>query len=250
MTGIYEEQIKKVYNSYFEKMGIDEKEGILIDKSSQQIWNRRFSTFPYIGSKYGQGTKILFLGMDVGADNENQKIETLEERKKEVEACFLHESFLKGAKTPNPHMLGTMLCALHELNHSLWNKVKDKTRSPLKEYREELLKNDPIPYIALTNVYKYSSIDREKRRGSQDRIFLSFTEDLLLLKQEIEVLKPEIIFLQGADFSRNKQIKNFLKSIIKCKVYPGYHPSAGRNVKTSEELFSRISEENKNWKGE
>lgn len=216
------EKIKKLYSDYFDNNHLNLEDGTLISPEDQKIWGRRFATYPFVGSKYGQKTKILFIGLDVGVDN---NLMLLENRRDQIEQLFTYENFLKNGKSPNPHMLGTMLCALHELNKDIWETIKNLTRKKLKDYGGELINNNPIPFIALTNVYKYVSIGRKKLRGPKDRVFLSYLNDLDLLRKEVEILKPDKIFLQSSEYKKNQQLLNFFKS-FPGKIYVGPHPSA------------------------
>src|SRR4051794_40321073 len=45
----------------------------------------KFATFPYVGSAYGSAMKILFVGMDIGADEYPGKIGSYEQRRESIE---------------------------------------------------------------------------------------------------------------------------------------------------------------------
>ena len=96
-----QDTINDVYHEYwFEDGTVDEESGIL-----QKNNDYRFATFPFIGSNYGKAKKILFVGLDVGADPGG--IRTFEEARHAVEDVALEYH--------NKHIAGTYMHALYFL---------------------------------------------------------------------------------------------------------------------------------------
>lgn len=215
-------QITELYNSFFLKNGIDFDTGVL------EKQGKRFVCYPYIGSKYSKLPKILFIGLDVGKDDE-KKIVSLETRKDNIGHPFLSKH--------NPHIAGTYFTALYFLKESneeyirYWNNLENnqktcqmilKTEKPIYFYPEPANDN-PLAYIALTNFYKYVTINRKNRSGNADRISINQAEEKLLL-EEIDILDPEIIICQSQEF---KSKREFFKSVNKQRIiYIGNHPSS------------------------
>ena len=218
----YEENIIKLYNEFISKKLRLDKKGITQNGKS------RFATYPFIGSNYGTTKKILFIGLDIGSD-ENSKIQTIIERRSTIEHPFI-EAY-------NPHIAGTYFLSLYFLRDEYnwidyWDNIKNCKKQSMQilkdiENRTKIL---PLPteinfmsFVALTNAHKFVTVGRTNRLGDQDRKTLSSLE-FELLQSEIDTLEPDIICFQGKKFLKHKELL-FNISKIGVKMYVGYHPS-------------------------
>ena len=219
-----ENEIKKIYEDFFKDLNIDKKTGKVGDT------NKRFATFPYIGSNYETAKKkILIVGLDIGKDEykEDNIFQSIETRRSNVciDCNFNH-----------PHIPGTYGTALYFLKDLYnWNNVWDeiiKFPTFQKALKKQLHKNgeNPLSYIALSNFYKFVQFDREKRAGDLDRKYIDaeFEENFFI--SEVKTLNPDIIIFQG----KPKQvILEKLKNLNK-EIYVGPHPTyrekGGRNA--------------------
>ncbi len=223
--------IEKVYDEIlFKDNFVNKQTGIV---SADQ--NRKLATFPYIGSNYGKAKKILIVGFDIGNDECEGEICSLEYRN-QIESNSL--------RTLNPHIGGTYFTALYFLKDELllnefWEDIKStkygKTFATILKKVPKLPEVNPLSYIAMTNFYKYVTVNRKSsRRGNFDRIFIDREKEINLFLSEIEVLNPDIIFFQSKGFQYlDQKIKDFLLD-KQIKTYYAYHPSdfseAGGNI--------------------
>lgn len=230
--------IEKVYEEIlFKDNFVDRKTGIVSKDKT-----RKLATYPYIGSKYGKAKKVLIVGFDIGNDECKGEICSLEHRN-QIESNSLRDL--------NPHIGGTYFTALYFLKDDLnlndfWEETKStkygKTFATILRKVPKLPDVNPLSYIAMTNFYKYVTIDRtSSRRGDFDRIFIDREKEVNLFLSEVEVLNPDIVFFQSKGFQNlDRKIKDALldKGI---EAHYGYHPSdysqAGGNV--PEIYFSR-----------
>jgi len=212
-------KIIREYNDFFKRLGIDKK-GILMKDS-----NLKFATYPYIGSNYGKAKKIFFIGLDIGSDEKLEGFQTFEERRKAIED--------KKIINHNPHIAGTYIFSLYFLKDDknwteFWNNIKNKSSCQRALKERKLLPNDnPLSYIALTNFYKFVTVNRTKRTGALNRNYRKKEIEEALLLNEIEFLKPDIIIFQSKQFL-DKKYKKFLhtiKKLINGTIYIGLHPS-------------------------
>lgn len=217
----YQKSIEKLYSDLlFKDSFVDRETGIV------QSTNKKFETYPFIGSSYGKLKRILVVGLDIGKEECIGKIQTFENRKSSIEGRFIDEH--------NPHISGTYFTVLYFLKEELgfvekWNEIADKGtfKKLLRNYKNEFPKENPLSFIALSNYYKFVTLERIKRTGDQDRIHLSKKREDELFLKEVEILNPEIIIFQGVRFQNaefSKIISQFLKD--DRKVYIGRHPSA------------------------
>ncbi len=227
------DQIEIVYQKFFKEFDIDPATGIL--NSYPEI---KFVTMPYIGSKYFiSKNKILFVGMDVGKDETPGRFQDLEERNSNIE-CDINF---------NPHIAGTYCSALYLLkNKQDWQNVWDKfikydTYSQATKIQNHKDGENPLSFVALTNLYKFVTISRANRSGSENRKFLKKELEESLLLKEIEILRPNIIVFQGKLPSSNTIIKIREKNI---EIIFAFHPSnrqkAGRNPQNYILTFKEI----------
>jgi len=210
-------ELKIKYQELFKKFEIDEKTGCF-----KNIPNIKFPTFPYIGSKYGFSKKILIVGLDIGSDEKIGGIQSFEERRKAIED--------KPVSKHNPHIAGTYFTALFFLKDSLnmedyWNKLKN-TFSCQKalQKQENLIYSNPLSYVALTNYYKFVSINRKNRTGGENRIHLDQNIELNFFIEEVKIFNPDIIIFQSNSF---KYKKSLLKNLLDMgkSIYIGPHPA-------------------------
>jgi len=260
-----EKDLLEIYDQFFERMNIDEKTGLIKDLiNEKKDWidpktkkQKRFSAYAYIGSKYGQKTKILFVGLDIGSDelSEEGREGTYLDFKKRREQVEEHE--LK-----NAHMLGTCICSIYflksepELNKSDWETHPDKTyKETIKELKLLLNTENPLSYVALTNFHKFVTVGRGMQgkgemMGSKDRHFINNngtkTREIEegVLVNEINTLKPKIIIFQSADFKKNTRLISKIKDILRdTKIYAGYHPSYRNLKRNSRKLITSLKEQ-------
>ena len=210
-------ELKNKYQELFKKFEINEKTGCF--KDIPQI---KFPTFPYIGSKYGDSKKILIVGLDIGSDEKIGGIQSFEERRKAIED--------KPVSKHNPHIAGTYFTALFFLKDSLnwqeyWNKLKNifSCQKALQN-QEKLPASNPLSYIALTNYYKFVSIDRKNRTGGENRIYQDKNSELNFFIEEVKIFNPDIIVFQSNSFKYKKRLLK--KSLYTGKsIYIGPHPA-------------------------
>lgn len=228
-----QEILKSDYLDFFSDFKIDVQTGVLENYPEQ-----KFVTMPYIGSQYANAElKILFVGQDVGRDETPNKIQTFENRNEAIE----QDSFF------NPHIAGTYCTALYLLKEIYqWEEVWDehKKYATYSQATKAVLHRkgeNPLSFVALSNLHKFVNVNRENRAGSENRKFLNreFEEGILI--KEIEVLKPKIIVFQGKlpsqktiDLIKSKNIQ------IHLAKHPSYRKKGGRNpVKYIETLEPR-----------
>lgn len=216
-----EELVKTIKKAYHEILFQDN----IIDFVTGLVdgFNKKFATYLGIGNNYGIGKRILIVGLDIGSDETEDKIQSLEERSESIQS--VHSNM-------NPHMAGTYFTALY-LNEEIkeykefFDRVKYSTifQTIIKRNLDKLPKENPLSSIAFTNFYKFVTPKRTSKLGGLDRnIFIKDVELNLFLK-EVEILNPDIIFFQSTDFNsllKDQKLINILKD---KKVFVGYHPS-------------------------
>jgi hypothetical protein len=228
-----ENKIEIEYINFFKEFEINPTTGIL--KNFSEI---KFITMPYIGSKFEiSKTKVLFVGMDVGKDETPGRFQDLAERNSNIE---YNTGF-------NPHIAGTYSSALFLLkDENEWQDIWDKfinysTYSQATKIQNHKNEENPLSFIALTNLHKFVTINRKNRSGDENRKFLKREVEESLLLKEIEILKPNIILFQGKLPSESviQRIKVEKIRIILAS-HPSYRKKGGRNPKTYIETFKEI----------
>jgi hypothetical protein len=224
-------ELQKIYKDLFKKFEIDENTGCL--KNSPHI---KFPTFPYIGSKYGISKKVLIVGLDIGSDEKIGGIQSFEERRKAIED--------KPVSKHNPHIAGTYFTALFFLKENLnlqsyWNKLKNTSSCQRAlQKQEELPDVNPLSYIALTNYYKFVSLNRKNKSGGENRNHQDPKTELNFFIEEIKIFNPDIIVFQSNSFKyKRKLIKKLIAMGI--LVYVGPHP-AYRGKREPEHFIKQI----------
>lgn len=230
-----EKKLNDLYEEFVSNFGGMESNGLLKKDNSL-----KFSGHPFIGSKYGKdgSNKILFVGLDIGKDEKDNEFLDFEYKRKVCE--------FDGVKKYNPHFGGNYFCSLF-FNKKLFDfekfwKSLNESKTCLKILKEdELPKNNPISYVALTNFYKFVTKGRKKRKGSQDRKSKNSIELTNLLLKEIEILNPDIIIFQNKGFfSKNSLILPLLEK--KVRVIIGPHTSGSGKVRYPYELIRLLRE--------
>ena len=190
--------IRDVYANFFDAIG-----GICPNTGIMSAYpEKRFATYPYIGSKYGKGglPKILFVGMDMGRDetvvedfpgfpaDPCGRIQCFEERRMRV---------IDRLENPrdNKHIRGTCSDAAALLKEKGWQTPFGKS---------------PLSYVALTNFHKFVTRNRHERgnRGEakyKDRKFIQRDLECKLLVDEVKALEPDIVIFQGIRYRDDKK---------------------------------------------
>ena len=232
---MHEKQIRKEYKKFFEYFKINETTGIF--KHDQK--SLRFATYPYIGSKYFYAKeKILFVGMDIGSDERlvrynEDRYQSFEERNKAIEQSTINY---------NPHIAGTYCSALYLLKDNYnwaitaWDKLpvsQTYTQVTKKEKRQNYGEN-PLAFVSLTNLWKFVTVGRTNKTGGTDREFIKQEVEESWLLKDIELLRPDIVFIQGKHAQRKispatiKKIKERGISKLLYAPHPSYREKGGR----------------------
>ncbi len=224
-------RVKDAYDFFFEYFKIDRETGRLPKPDS----DKKFATYPHIGSKYGEPNhcKLLIVGIRIGQDKTPGRIQSFEERRHRYEVEVVND--------PNDHShhsAGSYMTALYYLQKESPEKYPEWTeyweqlgnqracKTLLKE-KDKLLSENPLSYIALTNYHKFEPCGREKKRGRKDRDFI-IDEELEgeFLVAEVEAFDPNIIAIQSERFSKPPYKKEPLDKIAsERRLYIGPHPS-------------------------
>ncbi len=209
-----EEKIKILYSNFFNDLNIDSSSGIV-----NGVENSRFATFPYIGENYNVSKKkILFVGMDIGKDETNGYIQSLDERK---------DSVAKDSDY-NPHIAGTYVTALYFLKDhygwgNIWDKIKDQnTMQQATKTINHVENENPLSFVALTNYYKFVNKNQINRSDNSNRKYINKEAETNLLINEINILNPKIIIFQG-----NLPIGDIIGKLKNkdIEIYKALHPS-------------------------
>ena len=219
MVKSIKKELLRIYDDFFKSMNIDKETGILKNLPEKDCL--KFQTYPYIGSKYGQSKKILFVGLDIGADEKIQGIQNFEERRKAIEEVDVSEH--------NPHIAGTYVCALYFIKEEknwqdYWNKIKNaKTCNQALKEKENLPKEDPLSYVALTNYFKFVTPKRRNRGHGKDRRHIDKEIENRLFLREVEVFDPDMIIFQSKSFEQLEIIPDLYKTTKTILIGP--HPA-------------------------
>lgn len=204
----------------------------------------RFPTYSYIGSKYGEASRIVVVGLDIGKDETPNKIQSFEERRRAIED--------KPVASHNPHIAGTYFTALYFLQDSLgwreyWESLSNiKTcQQALKSHAHKLPAQNPLAYIALTNYYKFVFAGEKNYGHNKNRKHIDKAFEAEFFLQEIEALEPEVIIFQSRDFlpPKYKNMLTVIKEKTGAQTFVGPHPSwRVKNGKNPEFLLHNIQE--------
>ena len=218
-----ESHLNIVYDAFYRSVGIEESTGKVLGT------NQRFSGKPYLGKLYPTAKKrILFIGMDIGADEGHHSFSS---RRKAISSTENGIREIPYKKPFNPHISGTYAMSLALLYHDYkWDKIwrvfssiKDRTAYRAIQVSHKILPVDLLDLISMTNLHKFVTINRKNRSGSQDRNWKSPEVELKLLKDEISILKPNIIVIQSLGGNYLKNILDINKDV---RVIVTAHPAA------------------------
>ena len=225
--------LDKAHEAFFRCFGVD-ADGFV---GSPYL---KFASYPHVGSRYGDMTKLMVIGMDIGYDPTEGRIQSYECRRLEIEGHKVHKL--------NPHMSGTYVTAMHFLSDQRdewkrWLERADCEQTPqaLLNNTGEIPSENPLSYIAFTNYYKFLVVES----GAKVQLASQCEEDFLV--EEARVLAPDIVVLQSAEFRGYKCLLQPLSDVAK-QVWVGNHPSVRGekrrwgNYRESIELFESASE--------
>ena len=219
--------VEGLYSDFFRNSGIDPKTGYLMRK--RRKW--KFSTYPHIGSRYGTDidiSRVMFYGLNVGYDMKPGSIWSVQEWRNVLEP---EEKVRMGF---SHHMAGTYFAMLRYGCPPEWgwqlHKSSDRgCKMLLQELgRANCLPPDnPLKYIAFSNVYKWAlqgSEDTETQKGTQK--FLDKSAEIDLILDEISLLGPDIVIFQSSRFA-DPAFGPLLKAVdhMVGRVYVVFHPS-------------------------
>lgn len=188
----------------------------------------KFPTPPHIGSRYGVGPRILFVGLDIGGDEKPEGIQDFNQRRSAIEVKLLGKH--------NPHIAGTYFVAMYLLRNQLapmrtsWCGLEEgKTCQTLLKSHRGLPNDNPLSYIALTNFYKFVAIGRKGRAGPLNQRHLSkqtkeIEQDFFL--KEVRAFAPDVIVFQSLRFNNPKFAPVLQELPEDTAVYVAPHPSA------------------------
>ena len=223
------EKLDLAYGCFFKQIGVNKDTGYFTPSI-------KFAAYPYLGSKYGTTTKILIVGLDIGTDESTNKIMDYNKRRSTIED--------KNISKHNPHIAGTYISALYFLKESMdwtsfWIKIKNIPTCQKALKKKYLLpKDNPLSYISFTNYYKFVTINRTKRAGGENRKYQNKKLEENLLRQEIDILRPDIIIFQGKQFFSKKYSKLLLKlKAHTTRIFIGPHPAYRGKGKREPEYF-------------
>ena len=224
-----EEQIKSLYEIFFEDMKIDKQTGIV------ESTKKRFSGYPYVGTNYVDAPiKILFIPLDTGSDERHNKYHD-----NKYHNFDTRRERIPGLKNFSPHLAGLYATTLYILKNdmgyqeaweTLWG-YRDKYKAAKAiNSSSDFLPADLLKMVAFENRYRFVTIGRgsnkNERGGSKDRKWIDAKRESELLMEEIEVFSPDIIVFQGTTGLWNCKINELKK---KYQVVVLHHPAYWRN---------------------
>lgn len=241
------DELKSAYAKFFESnLNINEQTGLIGAKDIKtKHGEKRFATYAYVGSKYGEKIKILFIGLDQGKDElwEENKFHDFESRRKAVERVIKEKNHKK--EQHNPHISGTMVLSgkILGINPKFKNFEEiDYSHDIIK--RQDVIdlfeKDNPLSYVALTNFFKFVTREKSDMSAGKNRqhIYKEMEENLLI--KEIEILEPEIVIFQSKSFNS----KSDFLTRMKDRAYSiGYHPAFRHKKRTLKNLFNSYNSE-------
>lgn len=206
-----ETAIHKIYANFFNEIGgVCTKTGII-----SACPDKRFATYPYIGSEYDQEgiPKLLFIGTDIGADqtvfdscgsypcDPSGRLQSFEERRVRV---------MDRIENPgrNRHIPGTYSVALGVLHSNCpdwsryWDECREMSVSGLMKAnaKDFYSAKYPLSYVALTNFHKFVTVHRRNFSGGKNRNFIWPELECQLLVDEVAAFNPDIVIFQSVDY--------------------------------------------------
>ena len=221
-----EKSLEKAYVQFFREMEIDPDSGRL------DRFCKKFATYPYVGSKYGNAKKILFIGLDIGKDPQPGRIQSFSERRASIEG--------KPLSCHNPHIAGTYMTTLYFLKdelgwHSHWGKIINTNATclmVLKKWSDLLPSENPLSYCALTNYHKFVKELQKNRSGRAGQRYLNRKVERGMFDVELETFDPDIVVFQGARFKRKMAGLKKTGTRFRVGPHPAYRATGGRKPDT------------------
>lgn len=227
MSTELQKDIHKILVEDFSKaMGFDEETGLLPNGE------KRFTGMPFIGNDYGKfSPKILIVGEDIGSD------ECVNDKAKDVNGTPLYyhdfDSKRKNCVTEKyeAHLAGTYMTALYLLRNC--DKFKDMWKESMCEktahWALKMLSASQIAeiahVIALTNLHKFVTVDRQGKSGGDDRIWIDHDKEFAIFIEEIKCFAPDIIILQAINSISKAEIEQIKQAAGGASLYKLTHPS-------------------------
>ena len=203
-----------VHEAFFSQFDVDRATGIVRGPYV------KFPAYPYVGSRYGELKKLLFVGLDIGADETCGSIQSYEGRRARIEEDSEHPNRL------GPHMSGTYVTAMRLLageneEWRRWLEGADRELTPraLLDDTSRHPSLNPLSYIAFTNYYKFLLV----KSGEKLQLEWKYEENFLV--KEAEALAPDVIVLQSAVFRGGYDSLRRQLSDVAKQVYVSDHPS-------------------------
>lgn len=222
-----QEKIKKLYQDFFNTLSIINKTGELVINNHFY----KFATYPFIGSNYVNAKKrILFVGLDIGADETPGYVQSFKERSNNIETYPIEKK--------NPHIAGTYISALYFLKDEYdWEKEWNLTikyptcQQALKYLKGELSNISPLSNISLVNYFKFVDKGRDNRAGNKNRKYINELEENKLFIEEIKLFQPDLLIFQSLSFQHYNTLLAKVKELkIETLIapHPAYREKEGR----------------------
>lgn len=227
----YTARLRDAHWRFFHLMGVDPDKGLIsADRKLPGSEHRKFAGYPYVGSRYDTDDRVkrlLVVGLDASRD-----------KNPGGGPMWDAGQFARAITDPdiNPHMAGVCFTALRyafPLDWG-WKRYESQRKSCMRLIKDGLdLPKNPLQYIAFTNFYKWVTRGRTSGRGDQDRIHFNPRAEVDLVHEEVRILHPEVVVLQGKSFAESgfANTRSFIEQFADCYVvfhpaYPnkGFHP--------------------------
>jgi len=196
-------RLESIYARFFSDLGVDDRTGEVHSTRRPGLPPRpalRFSTWPHVGSRYGEDghRRILFVGKQWGHDP--GYLQSLGQAQEWVE---------RTAPLPgNPHIPGTCVSALRWLPARYgWDEVKSQERSCTAVMKDRgrwwKARDNPLAFVALTNVFKFVPVGKVKRdsKGALRHVDKQ-AEERLLVNEILDCFRPDVVLFQSPKFCR------------------------------------------------
>ncbi|MCY3704203.1 MAG: hypothetical protein OXH08_01680 [Gammaproteobacteria bacterium] len=211
------------YAEFLEDMGVDPATGLL---KGREAW--KIACYPYVGTKYGSDpevNRVLVFGLNVGYDMNPDGIWTTDEWREGLEP---QEKVRTGF---NPHIAGTYFTMLRygcppEWGWERFRNSRDSCQVLLRK-DEGLPSENPLSYLAFSNIYKWAWHGAENTlQQKSTQKFLDRTKEVALILDEVRILDPDIVVLQGSRFAHHSfgPVMNEIDRLT-GKAYVLVHPS-------------------------
>ncbi|MDE0193078.1 MAG: hypothetical protein OXQ90_17120 [Gammaproteobacteria bacterium] len=226
------ERLAKAHEGLFEHFQVDCCSGVVRGPYL------KFTSYPYVGSRYGTGKKLMVVGLDIGDNEGGDRIQSYECRRRRVEP--------QCPTSYGPHMAGTYVTAMYvlvrELNEECdeWKRWLDEAcRDGKDSTPQELLRTkrlpdrNPVSHIAFTNYYKFLVAN------TGEKLQLERGREECFLVEEAQSLEPDAILLQSAAFrSGYEKLLSNLSTF--AMVFVGNHPAVRGEARRLENFLKSI----------